>query len=281
MSWYFVFDFIQIAPNILCILFGWFFFFKVNNNIFLIKPQVFDVIKIHVTVVKKFQYVIFLKWSLVCFVCLIYSLCTIRGRVATIFFNHLIINDFSLRFLIFFSIIGVVCFYILYLSSAAKLVIVFDFFFSIFNLLIFLPLIFLSNTFFTFFFFLEIGSFLIFYKFLSSRFFYKNNFNSSIFKTFEKFNKLLPKNFLNVLFFQYWVTFFSSILILIFLIQLIQIFGSSEWTFINFLNCILTNSSFNDISIFYFMFLIFIISFFFKIGIVCASFFVSLFIYKL
>jgi hypothetical protein len=104
------------------------------------------------------------------------------------------------------------------------------------------------------------------YKFVTARFYFKNNLNFYNIKVLEKFNKNLPKNFLNVLFFQYWMTFFSSVLILFFLIQIINIFGSSEWSFLNFFNYLLINFSFLETTIFYTIFLIFIISFFLKIG---------------
>jgi hypothetical protein len=41
------------------------------------------------------------------------------------------------------------------------------------------------------------------YKFVTARFYFKNNLNFYNIKVLEKFNKNLPKNFLNVLFFQY------------------------------------------------------------------------------
>lgn len=123
----------------------------------------------------------------------------------------------------------------------------------------------MSNVF-SFFFLLELISCLIFLKFIVSRLWYKNKF--SIFnKNFSNFNKILPKNFLNLLFFQFWITFFSSIFILFFFVNIIFIFGSSDWTHINF--CIQSESNINYFYFyFYFLFLffIFIIAIFLKIG---------------
>jgi hypothetical protein len=76
-----------------------------------------------------------------------------------------------------------------------------DYFLAIFNLNIFLPLVFLSNNFYTFIFLLEINSLLILYKFSVSKFWFNKN------EFFEKyknpFDRLVPKFFLNMIFFQY------------------------------------------------------------------------------
>lgn len=100
-----------------------------------------------------------------------------------------------------------------------------DFFFSITNLILFIYFFFLNNTFYTFFFNLEIISLIILYKFsVSKLFFSKNVFtdNKNLFKS-SSF-----KFFLNTLFFQYWVNFFSSIFLLFVILNLLYIYGSSE-----------------------------------------------------
>lgn len=228
MSFICVFDFIHLAPYVILLVFGWLFFFKLNSAIVLIKPEVSDKRNSKTNTLKKVHFSIFIKLSIVLFFFLILNLSTIHCYNSTFFFDHLILNQFFYKFQIFFYSLVLLVMCIFYLVSFNKISINIDFFFAVYNIMAFLPLIFISNTFFTFFFILEVSSCLIFYKFVTARFYYKNIVNFGNFKSLEKFNKNLPKNFLNVLFFQYWVTFFSSVLIILFLIQFIFIFGSSE-----------------------------------------------------
>jgi hypothetical protein len=105
-----------------------------------------------------------------------------------------------------------------------------DFFFTLLNLTILLPLIFFINTLFTFFFLIELNSALIFFKFVNSTsFFYKKkqtNFSD------------IPKYYINMLFFQYWAAFFSSILFVYVIIFYLYLFNTTEWVLLNFLNII-------------------------------------------
>lgn len=110
-----------------------------------------------------------------------------------------------------------------------------DYIFTIGNLALLLLLIFLVNTLYTFLFILELNSSLIFYKFVVSKFWFKNS-KFSFLNNFTKYNRILPKFYLNTLFFQYWVTFFSSILSIYALANLLLIYGSTEWLFLEFLS---------------------------------------------
>lgn len=261
----YLFDFLFLFPLIIILISGWFYFFKLNQAIVLIKPTFKDLRKIKTNVLKKINYSIFIKYILFLIFLFIIFLFSYKGYCDTFFFDHLFINLVNYKLLIFFYFMSLFILYIFYLTSFNKLLINIDFFFAIFNIIFLLPLIFLSNTFFTFFFFIEISSCLIFYKFINSRFFYKNINNN--FKNFEKLNRTLPKNYLNILFFQYWVSFFSSALLLIFLIQFINIFSSSEWIFVTLLHNIFNNLNIADTYLIYIILIIFTIGFFFKIGI--------------
>lgn len=73
-----------------------------------------------------------------------------------------------------------------------------DYLSSLANLLIFIPMIFFSNTIYTFLFILELISLTILYKFSVSKvLFFKKTSNKQI------FSRTLPKHFLNMMFFQY------------------------------------------------------------------------------
>ena len=101
--------------------------------------------------------------------------------------------------------------------------------FSISNITILIPLIFICNTLFTFFFFIELVSSCIFYKFILSNFNFKKK-NSK-----NNFYSIFSKNYINVLFFQYWTSFFSSILIVLSIYNVFIICGSSDWSVVNFI----------------------------------------------
>lgn len=99
-----------------------------------------------------------------------------------------------------------------------------DYYLALFNLNIFILIFFYSNTIFTFLFLLEINSLLILYKFSVSRFWFKKN----MFLEKNAAKNSFSKQFLNVLFFQYWANFFSSILIMFVTFNILFMFGSSE-----------------------------------------------------
>jgi len=137
-----------------------------------------------------------------------------------------------------------------------------DYFFSLINIIFFILLLFLSNTFYTFFFILEIISICFLYKFSVSKYWFKKNLFLD--KNSTLLNRFLPKTYINMLFFQYWVNFFSSSIILITLFTLIYMYGSSDWIFLNFLNFINFNIIyFNNYFFFLFLWFFFFFGFFF------------------
>jgi len=108
-----------------------------------------------------------------------------------------------------------------------------DYFFALLNLGNFLPIIFLTNTLFTFLFILELNSVFIFYKFIVSKV-WKSDVLPTASKTFMFRN--LPNHYLNMLFFQYWATFFSSVLTMFVVVSYIYLYGTTEWLPLNILN---------------------------------------------
>lgn len=176
--------------------------------------------------------------------------------------NHLKFNNFNLNITILILLINFFFLFLLnsgYFNSESYK---YDFFFVLLNLSIFLVILFFSNTLFSFFFLLEVNSVLIFFKFLMSKTWYLNN-NSSTLKEKQNSNS---KIFLNMLFFQFWTAFFSSVLFVFSIILFLFTFGSTEWLFVNLLSNIsnefLLNSFFN-----YFITVVFIFAFFLKLGI--------------
>ena len=131
----------------------------------------------------------------------------------------------------------------------------YDIFFIILNLGLFLPLIFLTNTLFTFFFILEVNALLIFYKFVLSKIWISKKY----FKSNFYFISFSLKNYLGMIFFQFWSNFFSSIFLLLSIILYLYLFSTCEWLLLNyFILFYFSNLSFED----FFFFFIFYFYFF-------------------
>lgn len=103
-----------------------------------------------------------------------------------------------------------------------------DYIFAVINIILLIPVVFLANTLFTFFFFIELVSCCIFYKFILSNFNYSNLYNKN------NYFSIYSKNYINVLFYQYWSSFFSSILLVFSIYYLYLISGTTEWAVVNF-----------------------------------------------
>ena len=136
-----------------------------------------------------------------------------------------------------------------------------------------LPLFFFINTFFLFFIYLEFSAVFIFFLFTVSKTWNFKNFTNSLKLNLLQF-KAINISYLNLLFFQFWSSFFSSVIIVFVFLIFLNIFCSLEWTLINYLNyfyCIGTSNYVLNNLIFFFFF--FIIRFICKNGIYTCSFF--------
>jgi len=141
-----------------------------------------------------------------------------------------------------------------------------DYFFSIINLILYLIIVFLVNNLFSFFFVIEVISIFFFYKFAISKV-WQINKNTKIKENKTKNNKFLPKNHLNMLYFQYWSTFFSSVLIFISLINIFLFFGSNNFFMVNFYFLINNNISYiSNIKNLLLIIIPLFVGFFIKIG---------------
>lgn len=258
-------DFFYLLPYLWFFFLNWIFFFKINFfnlKVFSLKK---DKLKKR-SVLKSIHYSIFLRWNISNNFIFLIIVFLQKGFSGVFFFNHLYLNN-SLLYVVFLIFLFNIFFsYIVLQHGFNKINYNVDYFFALSNLNNFFPLIFFSNTLFTFFFLLEVNSTIIFYKFIVSKFWFKNNSNYFDINI-DKFKKQVPKNYLNVLFFQYWTTFFSSTFFIFFLINLIYWFGSSEFFFINFFENFFKERflSFNIVYK-YLLFFVFLFSFFLKIG---------------
>ena len=193
----------------------------------------------------------------------------IKGYNLTFFWNHLLLNNFTVYLMYTTYFINFILLLLIKQINYSNINYSYDYFFSLINLSVLLPLIFLSNDIFSFFFLLELNSCIIFYKLVVSKLWYFNLDNN-----FNKFTKTFSKNYLNLIFYQFWVTFFSTILIIFFFININFIFGSTNWSIINYI-------LFVEFSIYYFfnnffiilLSLLFLFSFLLKVGVAPFHFF--------
>jgi hypothetical protein len=177
-------------------------------------------------------------------------------------FNHLFLTSYNFYILLLILFSNYIFLYLLDTLILSKDKYKSELFFTLINLSILLPFIFLCNTLYSFFFFLELNGVLIFYKFVVS----KVVFNKETFKTYSA-NKIFPKHFINMLFFQYWTAFISSILLVYTLLNFLYKFGSSEWAIMNILfDCSVKSNLETSNLFYYFLISIFIFGFLTKLG---------------
>lgn len=187
---------------------------------------------------------------------------TFNGFSNTFWWSHFKINNYSLYMYVLIILFNN---YFLYVSDKHiknNNNYSIDYTFSLINITLFIPLIFLSNSLFTFFFLIELVSCSIFYKFIVSKISFKNNnYKDNYFSIFSK-------NYLNVLFYQYWSSFFSSVMIIFSILFFFSLTGTTEWSVMNFI--INSNNQLNYLNnkiIILFINIVLIIGFIIKLGI--------------
>ena len=254
-------DMIYISNYAAILFFLTAFFFKYNTISLQVKAMSTEKNKVKNLCSKKNHNFAFIKSIICCLVLFLVQNVTYRGFTETLWNNHILVTEFSLNITNIILIFSILIFYIIYNLSISKMYFSIDFLYATALILLSVTLLFVSNTFITFYFFLELSVCLTFFKFAVSRFWFRNPAKCYSLHSLEKYTDALPKAHINVLFFQYWISFFSSILLLFFFINLEFYFSSTEWTFINL------SIFFSELPIdFYFYFFLFIIGFFLKIG---------------
>ena len=258
-------DYCYLISYFLIVTYQWLFFVK--NNFFNVRVKNSSTDKtIKTNFIKKLNYKTYINWILVSLCLLLLINYLVYGEQQLFWWNHLRLVNFNL-FIVFYLNIFLLGFFIfIKFLPTTNINYSIDYFFSLGNLIVLLLLIFFSNTIYTFLFLLELNSSFIFYKFVVSKFWFKKNKNNTQSLT-DKFNRVMPKFYLNMLFFQYWVTFFSSTLIIYSLINLQFIYGSSEWIFVEYLSQLQNQFFFSPNWIFYsIIWFSFFLGLFLKIG---------------
>lgn len=217
--------FLPITINIFII---WNIFFK-NNLAFINKKNNWDKSISIKNIILQQNPVFFLKLSIVLNILQLIYFITYNGFNSTFWWSHFKLNNYLIYIYCLVILFNILFLYIsnkhIKLTNQYSI----DYIFSIINITLLIPIIFITNTLFTFFFIIELVSCCIFYKFILSKF----NFSSIHNK--DTYFSIYSKNYINVLFYQYWSSFFSSILLVFSIYSLYSLTGSSEWSVVNFI----------------------------------------------
>ena len=239
-------------------LYLWVFFFKANNTL----TKVTQNNVINLKIIKINSNTIFTYFYLFLLIFTHFSVYTLHGKNDLFWFSHFNVNNFTLNLFYSFFFIGFALFFLLRCTvKKTNLTKSIDYIFSINNLIILLPYLFCVNTIFTFLFVIELISAILLYKLISSKIWFKNSNKTKI------VDNNIPQNYINMVFFQYWVTFFSTIFIIYFYINIFYMYGTSDWFLIQFFSSTdFENSHQNELTI-RFLIIVFIGGIFFKLGI--------------
>jgi hypothetical protein len=185
-----------------------FIFFNIFNYIFFIKNNFFNVnikTKSKDVLVKKnhFKKSSSNNYALYGFINMLMvfmSFIIYNGHPTTNFFNHLRFSNFTTTLpSLIVALTSSLLIYSTFITKNNNNKNV-DYIFSIGLLSCILPTVYLAKTIYTLFFLIEVNSSLVFYKFVTSNFWFRN-LNNNVNKNTLK--RELPKNYLNTLFFQY------------------------------------------------------------------------------
>lgn len=213
-----------------------------------------------------------LKFSVICVILILTFLFFFRGVHEVIWFNHLTLTNTNIFLILFFNFIFLIL-YIVFLKLPLLKNLQFEYFFLINLINLYIPLLFLSTNIVTFFFLLEVVSTLILFKFVIGREWeLLNNFKKTNFFNFS--NSTKSTSYVNIVFFQYWISFFSSVLIVYSLIMFFYLYGSTEFILINYLtNFDLFNNEISNNWLVLITYLSFFLGFFLKLGVAPVHFY--------
>lgn len=198
-----ILDILFLAPYCLGLFFLTYTYFQFNTVSLFIKGSTVDKKFVKTQISKKNYNIVFIKIIVALLMLILLQVFIYRGFCTTFWCNHFYLNNFLIKYLLFFLKITLFVFFLLYCLMLNRVFFSIDYIYSIINILLISPLLFLSNNFFVFYFILEFIVCLTFFKFTVSRFWYKNSYTQYKSSTIEKYADVTPKMFINSLFFQY------------------------------------------------------------------------------
>lgn len=251
-------DFYFFLSPLLLITGIWFFFFRLNTS--LVRVNTKDTTNITPNKINSNNSFIYLYFYITIFST--FNIYTIHGKNIIVWFNHFFLNNFTINLLFLFTLISYTLFLLIKFNTKKNnLFKSLDYLFSLNNLVLLLPYLFFTNTIFTFLFLLELISATLLYKLISSKIWFKNSNKDKV------VSNNIPQNYLNMVFFQYWITFFSTIFIIYFYINIFYIYGTSEWSILEFLNRLDLELSYTNSTFLRILIIVFLSSIILKLGI--------------
>jgi len=220
-------DLLFLLPFCISLILITFAYFKYSTPTIFNKGSNLDKRLVKTSIVKKNFDFNFVRFIIVVLLLLHVQIIFFKGYTGVFFYNHFILSEFLYKYLLFFLKVEIMTFIVIYNISLSRTALSVDYVYSIAMLLLISPLIFFSNNFFIFYFLLELIVCLTFYKFSVSRFFLQR-------RTYldtgagNKYVDYTPRMLVNTMFFQYWASFFSSIILLFFFIKFEFYFNSTE-----------------------------------------------------
>lgn len=228
MLFFSAFETLVLVPGFLTFFFLWlsYFQFKQGQNSKLVAKDSLLKVKSRTLIPAKLNFHFFFLSPLPLSLFLIHWIC-LKGFEGVYFNNHFIFTNLNFNF--FYVLISLSFFVWLWMLAFVRSLqfslMSLDYFFALFHLLFYLPLSFFSNTLASLFFFIELSSNLILLSFITLVL-VKPSYAS------KTPTKNLSYGF-HLIYFQFWSSFFSSLLILYSLLSLFFLFGTSEWLYIN------------------------------------------------
>ena len=257
-------SFFFFIPYFWLAIISWVFFFFYNLSSVRIKQHsTNDKLRLKDLKLKESITFVFFDFVILNFIFLFFYFFILRGWACSFFFCNFIVSNSIIYILFIYFLFIFFLFFLLVSTGKLTLMYDFDFFFSLLNFFIVSTFFFMSKSFVSFFFFLELLSCFVFYQFIVSNTFYSKAKLSSV----NSFGLKNNKQVLSVLFFQYWASFFSSVIFVYVFSLLVFFFGSTDWFILNFLfNFSLVNFMSLDLYIYFFVFFLFTFAFFIKLG---------------
>ncbi len=252
-------DFYFLLSPLVLLLFLWVLFFKINTTL----QKTTQENSFEINTLKINSNGVFVSFYVILITYLYLNIYLLRGKNEVVWFNHFNLNNFTSNLLYLFLFVSFTTFFLLRstITKKTNLVKSLDYLFSVNNLVVILPYLFFVNTVFTFLFFLELVSAILFYKLISSKIWFKTHQHT------KYVTNNIPQNFINMVFFQYWVTFFSTIFIVYFYINIFYIYGTSEWFMVQFLNTGVFENSSSHVNYIRLLLAVFLVGILFKLGV--------------
>lgn len=182
--------------------------------------------------------------------------------IDSFFWLNLKLSNFNLKLIILINLLLLYSVYTIYelikTSNKYKM----EFIVALCSISLISPLLFLSNNLISFYFIIELIVLTVFYQFINN----KNDFKKKF--SINNLYSIFSKSYVNLIFYNYWVSFFSSVFILYVLILILAITGLNDFFALNYMFTFMLNyNTLNNTLLLYILIFILFFAFILKLGI--------------